>query len=102
MNELKKALWLSVFLTGAGQFYLGDKKKGWNFLLFSILGVVFVCAGAALIAEVFWGFLLSVWPKIFSFLGFLFSITGLVLIVVSGYESIKDIVFRKNKAVNKS
>ncbi len=92
MDKLKKAFWLSVFLTGAGQFYLGEKKRGWNFLIFSILGIVFIFVGTALAADIFWDFLSPSRPQIF--FGFLLSAIGLALIIVQGYRSIKDVTSR--------
>jgi len=97
MDKLKKAFWFSVFLTGAGQFYLGEKKKGWTFLIFSILGIAFSCIGVVLVVNIFWGFLSLTHYKIFLFFGFFLSVIGLALIIVAGYRSIKDITSRKNK-----
>jgi TM2 domain-containing membrane protein YozV len=34
MDRRRKAFWLSLILTGAGQLYLGEKRKGFLFLLF--------------------------------------------------------------------
>jgi len=94
MDKLKKAFWLSVFLTGAGQFYLGEKKKGCNFLIFSILGIVFICIGTVFIADALFGFLAPSRYGILLFAGFSISATGLALIIVMGYKSIKDITSR--------
>jgi hypothetical protein len=95
MDKIKKAFWFSVFLTGAGQFHLGEKKKGWDFLKFSLLGIVFSCVGIVIIVNIFLGLLIPAHYKIFLYLGFFLSVIGLALIIVPGYRSIKDITSRK-------
>jgi len=94
MDKIKKAVWLSVLLTGAGQLYLGEKKKGWRFLIFSILGIVFSCIGIVLVGNTLLGFLSPSRPNVFLHIGFLLSAIGLTLILVLGYISIKDITSR--------
>ena len=95
MDKTKKAFWLSVLLTGAGQLYLGEKKKGRVLLIFSLLGVVINCIGVVLVLDILWGFIRVSHYKIFLSLGILLSIIGLVLIIISGYRSIKDITSSK-------
>ncbi|MDD5454576.1 MAG: hypothetical protein PHW62_03660 [Candidatus Ratteibacteria bacterium] len=91
MDKTKKAFWLSVFLTGAGQFYLGERKKGWYFLIFSVSGILVACIGTILVTNIFLRWLSFPNYKIFLFLGFLLAAIGLALIIIPGYRSIKDI-----------
>lgn len=96
MDRMRKAFWFSLLITGAGQFYLGEKKKGWLFLIFSILGILVSCIGIVLVVDILWGFIVFTHYKIFFSLGIFLSIIGLALIIVSGYKSIKDISSRIN------
>ncbi len=91
MDRKRKAFWFSILLTGAGQFYLGEKNKGWLFLIFSLLGVLISCIGIVLVVDILWGFITLTHYKIFFSLGIFLSIIGLALIIISGYKSIKDI-----------
>jgi uncharacterized protein (DUF983 family) len=84
-------------LTGTGQLYLGEKKKGRLFLTFSLLGVLFICIGIVLVVDILWGFVVFTHYKIFFSLGVFLSIIGLALIIISGCRSIKDITSRYKK-----
>jgi TM2 domain-containing membrane protein YozV len=97
MDKKRKAFWFSLLLTGAGQFYLGEKKKGWLFLIFSLLGLLISCVGIVLVIDILLGFIVIPHYKIFFSLGIFFSIIGLALIIISGYRSIKDITSSKGK-----
>lgn len=94
MDKIKKAAWFSIFLTGAGQFYLGEKKKGWHFLIFSLSGVVITCIGMVLVLDIFFDLISFTHYKIFFPLGIFLSIIGLALIIIPGYKSIKEITIR--------
>ena len=95
MEKLRKAFWFSVLLTGAGQFYLGEKRKGWLFLILSILGIILSSVGVVLAVGILWGLIIRTNYKIFFSLGIFLSIIGFALIIVPGYLSIRDI---KSKA----
>lgn len=44
-----KATWLSLIFGGAGQIYLGQVKKGWLWIVLTILGLVVIVPGVILI-----------------------------------------------------
>lgn len=94
MDKIKKAFWFSLILTGAGQLYLGERKKGGFFLLVSLGGVIIACIGAVFIVNILWELAVPVHYKFFFSLGIFLSIIGLALIIISGYKSIKDITSR--------
>jgi uncharacterized membrane protein len=96
MDKIRKAFWFSFLLTGTGQLYLKEKKKGWLFLILSLLGIVVSCVGIVLVVDILWGLVAFTHYKISFFLGVFLSITGLALIIISGYKSIKDITSRSN------
>jgi TM2 domain-containing membrane protein YozV len=96
MEKIRKAFWFSIFLTGAGQFYLGEKRKGWLFLIFSLLGALLSSVGMVFVLCIFLGLIAPILTryKIFFPLGVSLSVIGLILIIVSGFRSIKDISSR--------
>ena len=94
MNKERKAFWFSLFLTGAGQLYLGEKKKGWTFMGLSFLGILISVLGVVLIASSSAGLKPG---RILLYLGVFLFICGLVLIIALGYRSLNDITSRYKK-----
>lgn len=96
MDKIKKAFWFSILLTGTGQLYLGKKKKGWFFLIFSLLGALLSSVGMIFVLCILLGLITPILNhyKIFFPLGIFLAVIGLILIILSGYRSIKDISSR--------
>jgi hypothetical protein len=93
MDRRRKAFWLSLILTGAGQLYLGEKRKGFLFLLFSLFGILISCAGAVIVLIAFMSartLTISQYNKFLVSAGSITFLVGLFLILVSGFKSIKD------------
>ena len=99
MDRMRKAFWFSLFLTGAGQLYLGQKKKGFLLLLFSLLGILTSCVGVVLALSAFLGLKNSIYYnyKVFFCLGIIFFIGGVLMIVISGCKSVGDITTNNKK-----
>jgi len=92
-DELKRAYRLSLLLTGAGQIFLGEKKKGWLMLIFSLLGMLIVVGGIYLIFTLLWEIRISLIAGKNTLLGagIVLVLLGLGLILILGLYSLKDI-----------
>ena len=104
MDKRRKARWFSLILTGAGQFYMGEKKKGFLFLLAALSGVLTSCIGAALVYGTFLKMapLMVSYNKLFLGIGFIFFLAGILLIIISGLKSIKDITLDNGEQEKKN
>ena len=102
MDKIRKAFWFSFLLTGTGQLYLGERKKGWLFLIFSLLGALLSSVGMIFVLCIFLGLIPPILNnyKIFFPLGVSLAVIGLILIIVCGYRSIKDITSRVKEVKN--
>jgi TM2 domain-containing membrane protein YozV len=82
---------LSFLFTGLGQLYNGQIKKGLILISISCLGMMLVILGG--IITVFW-FLQKLFDLNFLIWGFIFILSGIVTVAISGAYSIID-AFRK-------